>query len=100
MSFRPRSKDFVATTSFANPDVAGTVGTVTVTAKDSYGNTVGTGPNLYLGTVDLSSTDDQAAGVPASHTFTAADAGSYTFTGVELETAGTQTITATDRCEQ
>ena len=40
--------DFVVTTSFANPDVAGTTGTVTVTAKDLYGNTAGSGPNQYL----------------------------------------------------
>ena len=88
--------DFVVTTSFANPDVAGTVGTVTVTAKDPYGNTVGSGPNQYLGIVDLSGTDDQMAGLPATHTFIADDAGSFTFTGVALKMAGTQTITATD----
>ena len=93
-------KDFVVTTSFANPDVAGTVGTVTVTAKDTYGNTVGSGPNQYLGIVDLSGTDDQAAGLPASHAFIAGDAGSFTFTGVALKTAGTQTITATDSVDR
>ena len=52
-------KDFIVTTSFANPDGAGTAGTIIVTAKDEYGNTVGTGPNLYEGTVDLSGTDDK-----------------------------------------
>jgi hypothetical protein len=87
---------FVVTTSFADPDIAGTVGTVTVVAKDPYGNTVGSGPNLYEGTVDLSTTDPQAVGLPASHAFAATDAGTYTFTGVTLETAGTQTITAVD----
>ena len=54
------------------------------------------GPNQYEGTVDLVATDSQATGPPASHTFTAADAGSYTFTNVVLKTAGIQTITATD----
>ena len=88
--------DFLVTTSFASPDVAGTVGTVTVTAQDRYGNTVGSGVNDYHGTVNLSSTDAQQVGLPASHTFTSADNGSYTFTGVELETAGSRTITATD----
>jgi hypothetical protein len=88
--------NFAVTTSFASPDVAGTVGTVTVTAKDPYGNTVGSGPNQYLGSVDLTGTDDQAAGLPATHTFIAGDSGSFTFTGVVLKTAGTQTITATD----
>ena len=89
-------KDLVVTSSFANPDVAGTVGTVTVTAKDTYGNTVGSGPNQYLGTVDLSGTDDQAAGLPGTHMFTAGEAGSFTFAGVVLKTAGMQTITASD----
>ena len=64
-------------TSFANPDPAGTVGAVTVTAMDKYDNVVGHGPNQYEGTVDLVMTDSQATGPPASHTFTAADAGSY-----------------------
>ena len=84
------------TTSFASPDVAGTAGTVTVTAKDQYGNTAGSGPNQYKGTVDLTSTDGQASGLPASYPFTAGDAGSHTFTNVVLKTAGSQTITATD----
>ena len=88
--------DFAVTTSFANSDVAGTVGTVTVTATDAYGNIVGSGPDQYLGIVDLSGTDDQASGLAGNHTFVAGDAGSFTFTGVTLKTAGTQTITATD----
>ncbi len=88
--------DFVVTTTFANPDVAGTVGTVVVTAQDAYGNTDGSGPDQYLGTVELTSTDSQAAGLPASHVFTTVDAGSYTFASVVLKTAGAQTITATD----
>ena len=88
--------DFVVTTTFANPDVAGTVGTVVVTAQDAYGNTDGSGPDQYVGTVELTSTDSQAAGLPASHVFSAADAGSYTFASVVLKTAGAQTITATD----
>ena len=69
---------------------------MTVTAKDAYGNTVGSGLNDYKGTVKLTSADGQAAGVPASHSFTAADAGTFTVAGVILRTAGTQTITATD----
>ena len=87
---------FVVTTSFATPDVAGTVGTVTVTAKDHYGNTAGSGPNPYEGTVELTSTDGLASGLPASYPFTTLDAGSHTFTNVVLETAGKQTVTATD----
>ena len=87
---------FVVTTSFANPDVAGSVGTVTVTAKDHYGNTAGSGPNQYTGTIDLTSTDGQASGLPSSYAFTAGDAGLHTFHNVVLKTAGNPSITATD----
>ena len=89
-------KDFAVATSFPSPDVAGTVGTVAVTAKDAFGNTVNSGPNFYKGTVELTSSDAQANGVPASHSFTVADAGTYTFTGIVLKTAGAQTIKAAD----
>ena len=89
--------DLIVTTSFANPDVAGTLGTVTVTAKDLYGNTAGSGLNDYQGTVKLTSTDATAgriAGEPrCSPRLTA---GSYTFEQVVEKTAGSQTITAFD----
>jgi hypothetical protein len=68
--------------------------TVTVTAKDAFGNTA-TG---YRGTVGFTSSDT-APGVvlPQSYTFTSTDNGAHTFTsGVTLMTAGAQTITATD----
>ena len=48
----------------------------------------------YTGTVALSSSDGHAV-LPADYTFTAADAGTHSFS-VTLETAGTQSITATD----
>ena len=63
---------------------------MTVTAYDAYGN-VATG---YTGTVSLSSSDPLAILVPSIYTFVAADAGEHNFS-VTLETAGTQTITAT-----
>jgi hypothetical protein len=69
---------------------AGVAHAFTVTARDAYGN-VTTG---YTGTVAFSSSDVQA-GLPASYTFTAADAGSHTFTAA-LKTAGTQSITVKD----
>lgn len=69
---------------------AGTASSVTVTAKDSLGNTV-TG---YTGTVTFTSNDPQAA-LPASYTFTAGDAGVRTFS-VTLKTAGSRSVTATD----
>src|SRR5439155_10343835 len=40
--------------------------------------------------------DDAAAHLPADYTFTAADAGVHTFSGIILKTAGNQTIVATD----
>jgi hypothetical protein len=50
-------------------------------------------PN-YAGTVQFTSSDPAAA-LPPPHTFTAGDQGVYTFT-VTLNTAGNQTVTATD----
>jgi hypothetical protein len=81
---------FTVTTSAANPDVAGTPFTVTVTAQDANGNTA----TDYRGTVHFTSSDPQAL-LPADYTFTAADNGTHTFTAT-LRTAGTRTITATD----
>jgi len=75
---------------FSSPVVAGAAGSVTVTAKDAYGNTA-TG---YTGTVKFTSSDSQAV-LPASYTFKASDAGVHSFS-VTLETAGSQSITATD----
>ena len=76
-------------TGFPSPTTAGAAHNVTVTAYDAYGN-VATG---YTGTVHFTSSDAQAV-LPANYTFTAGDAG-HTFSAT-LETAGTQSITATD----
>jgi hypothetical protein len=73
-----------------SPTAAGVAGNVTVTAKDPSGNTA-TG---YLGTVQFTSTDAKA-GLPANYTFTATDAGTHVFS-VTLNTAGTQSVSATD----
>ena len=40
--------------------------------------------------------DDATAVLPANYTFTAADSGMHTFTGLKLKKKGTQTITFTD----
>jgi subtilisin-like proprotein convertase family protein len=69
---------------------AGQTGSVTVTARDASGN-VATG---YTGTVHFTSSDPQA-GLPADYTFTAADAGTHTFS-TTLKTAGNEFISATD----
>jgi hypothetical protein len=65
---------------------------VTVTAVDPFNQTaVG-----YTGTVTFSTTDpDPGVVLPAAYTFTTADAGTHPFSAT-LNTAGTQTITATE----
>jgi hypothetical protein len=71
---------------------AGTPVGVTVTVKDQFGN-VATG---YTGTIHFSSSDGKAL-LPINYAFTTSDAGVHTFGGaVTLETAGSQTVTATD----
>jgi hypothetical protein len=69
---------------------AGAATSTTVTAKDTFANTV----TSYTGTVAFTSSDGQAV-LPASYTFGAADAGQHAFP-VTLKTAGGQTVTATD----
>jgi hypothetical protein len=56
---------------------------VTLTVYDAYGN-VATG---YTGTVHFSSSDSTAT-LPANYTFTAADSGLHTFSGVILRKKG------------
>src|SRR5439155_13478199 len=63
---------------------------VTVTARDAGNNTV----NGYLGTVHFTSSDADAV-LPAEYSFTAADAGTHSFS-VTLKMAGAQGITVTD----
>jgi hypothetical protein len=63
---------------------------VTVTARDPYGN-VATG---YVGTVHFTSTDASVA-LPSDYTFTSADHGVHTF-AYTLVTPGTQSITVAD----
>jgi hypothetical protein len=75
---------------FPLPVTAGQAGTITVTARDTSDH-VATG---YVGTVTFTSSDPQAA-LPPDYTFAAADAGRHTFSAV-LDTAGYQSITATD----
>jgi hypothetical protein len=82
---------FVVSTSAANPDVAGTPFTVTVTARDAYGNTA----SGYRGTAHFSS-DDAAATLPADYAFAAADNGVHTFSNVLLRTAGSRAVSAAD----
>jgi hypothetical protein len=76
-----------------SPYPAGAAHSVTVTAKDAYGN-IATG---YTGTVHFTSSDPKAV-LPADYTFTGADAGTHMFSlGVILKTAGSQWVRATDK---
>ncbi|MGE0086802.1 MAG: PKD domain-containing protein [Desulfococcaceae bacterium] len=71
--------------------VAGVAQDVTVTAKDTAGNTM----TAYVGTITFTSTDTQAV-LPADYTFVAGDNGVHIFTtGLTLKTAGNQTVTVT-----
>ena len=76
---------------YTNPTTAGASHPITVAALDNDGN-VDTG---YTGTVTFTSTDGNAT-LPGDYTFTGADAGSNSFSGVRLFTAGSRSITATD----
>ena len=69
---------------------AGVASTITVTVRDTIGQ-VAFG---YTGTIFFSSSDVQA-GLPASYTFTAADAGQHSF-AVTYRTSGTQSVLARD----
>jgi hypothetical protein len=96
------SADAVATGTVTHLSVTGTTtkvadasNTLTVTALNAFDAKV-TG---YTGTVHFTSSDGNtfnAITLPANYTFVSGDNGSHAFAGVKLETAGTQTVTATD----
>jgi subtilase family serine protease len=79
-------------TTSAGSVTTGAAFTVTVTALDANNNPV---PS-YAGAVHFLSSDP-GAGLPADYTFMTADGGTHTFSGVTLQTPGSQTITATDK---
>ena len=68
----------------------GATQSITVTAKDAYGN-VATG---YTGSVKFASSDTSAT-LPAAYAFTAGDAGKHTFSLV-FRTPGSQSVTVSD----
>ena len=90
ITVQPSTAQSLAVSGFPSAATAGVAYNLTVTAHDAYGN-VATG---YTGTVAFSSSDSDAS-LPANYTFTAADAGTMTFSAT-LVTAGTQSLTATD----
>jgi hypothetical protein len=69
---------------------AGTAFNITVMAEDAFGNVV----SGYQGTVAFTSSDGSAV-LPNNYTFAAGDHGKHTFS-VTLNTAGNQSVTATD----
>jgi Bacterial Ig-like domain (group 3) len=91
ITVQPAAAQILAVTGFPATFMAGAANTVTVTAYDAYGN-VATG---YTGTISFSSSDAQAL-LPPNFSFIASDAGTSTFS-VTLQTAGSQSITATDQ---
>jgi hypothetical protein len=87
ITVNPAAASIFAVMGFPSPVTAGVAGSLTVTAKDAFGNTV-TG---YGGTVHFTSSDGQAS-LPANSRLTNGT-GSFNAT---LKTAGAQSITATD----
>jgi hypothetical protein len=69
----------------------GALFSLTVTVEDAYGNVV----SGYTGTV-LFSSSDRTATLPNNYTFTSADKGVHTFSGLVLRKKGNQKITITD----
>jgi len=89
ISVSPAAVSQLVLSGLSSTATVGVAQTVTVTAKDPYGN-VATG---YAGTVQFTSSDT-AAVLPANYNFTG-DNGLHTFT-LTFETVGTQSVTVTD----
>lgn len=77
---------------FSN-SVAGNVGSITVSLKDTYGN-IASG---YRGTLSFSSSDSLAL-LPPNYTFRGEDAGVHEFS-ITLKTVGLQSITLVDMAQ-
>jgi len=86
----PAAAQSLKVTGFPTTATAGAPEIFTLTAYDAYGNVA----TSYAGTVQFTSSDSQAV-LPASSTITPPEQGTLSFTAT-LETAGTQSITATD----
>jgi sugar lactone lactonase YvrE len=80
------------TVTMSSPVAPGAATSVTVTARDAFGNVA----KSYLGTIHFSSSDGLAA-LPSNYVFTSGNQGVKTFpSSVTLQTSGTQSVTATD----
>lgn len=90
VTVNPAAAQTLTVSGYSSTPTAGTSHSLTVTAKDAFGNVA----TSYLGTVHFTSSDGQAV-LPTNYTFVAGDKGKHTFTAT-LKTAGKQSITATD----
>jgi hypothetical protein len=87
--------DHFTVTGLPSSPVEGMAYSVTVTAIDPAGAT----DTSFTGPVALTSTDSAAVFLPQNYTFAGADVGAHSFS-VTFNTAGTQTVTATDNTGQ
>ncbi|MFC2091268.1 hypothetical protein ACFLTD_00665, partial [Elusimicrobiota bacterium] len=95
----PKAYNSFNVTMDTGPFTAGTAQDISVEAIDEFSNRCSTGSALYLGMVEFSSSDSQAA-LPSDYAFTTGpgnDNGYHVFTGsVTLKTSGTQWVKAND----
>src|SRR5262249_35928063 len=81
-----------AVSGIATSVTAGTTDQIVVTTRDAFGNVV----VGYTGTIAFTSSDP-AAVLPAPYTFVPGDTGARVVQGLQLRTAGQQSVTATDQ---
>ena len=97
INVNPAAASGLVVAGYPSPTTAGAAHSLTVTILDSNGN-IATG---YTGTIHFASSDSKStagAGLPSDYTFTSGngdDNGVHTFSAT-LDTAGSQSITATD----
>jgi hypothetical protein len=90
IAVNPGNAASVSMSGFPATVTAGSYFTLTLTARDAYGNVA----TFYNGSVTFTSSDAKAI-LPGTYTFNYTDQGVHTFT-IWLKTAGSQTITAQD----
>lgn len=92
LTVTPATISLFTVTGFASPVVAGTSGSLVITAYDTLGNVMTT----YTGTIHFTS-DDTLAVLPTNYTFTLGDAGTHTFTNAfKLKKTGSHYLKAND----
>ncbi len=92
LTVNPAATSSLIVSGITNPIDAGSSSSVTITAKDSFGN-ITTG---YAGIIHFTSTDS-AATLPPDYIFSGSDAGQHSFSNaITLQTPGLQTATVAD----